>query len=96
MSSFENNEENKSWQCKKPLQCKSKSVEVTGLRSEVSQFPNSDERNKMVLADKEKAVIENDLNEKVWNVYKIWKEHPSFECSNMAVHNLSGSGQRKS
>ena len=72
----------------KPLQSKSKSVEVTGLRSDVSQFPNSDERNKMVLTDKQKAVIENDFNEKGWNAYKIWKEHPSFECSRMAVHNL--------
>ena len=37
----------------------------------------------------QKAVIENDFNEKGWNAYKIWKEHPSFECSPMAVHNLS-------
>ena len=70
------------------MQCKSKSVEVTGLRSDVSQFPNSDERNKMVLTDKQKAVIENDFNEKGWNTYKIWKEHSSFEGSRMAVHNL--------
>ena len=42
----------------------------------------------MVLTDKQKAVIENDFNEKGWNAYKIWKEHPSFECSHMAVHNL--------
>ena len=42
----------------------------------------------MVLTNKQKAVIENDLNEKGWNAYKIWKEHPSFECSRMAVHNL--------
>ena len=42
----------------------------------------------MVLTDKQKAVIENDFNEKGWNTYKIWKEHPSFECSRMAVHNL--------
>ena len=70
------------------MQYKSKSVEVTGLCSDVSQFPNSDERNKMVLTDKQKAVIENDFNEKGWNAYKIWKEHPSFECSRMAVHNL--------
>ena len=52
------------------------------------QFSNSDERNKTVLTDKQKAVIENDFNEKGWNAYKIWKEHPSFECSRMAVHNL--------
>ena len=90
-----------SWQCKKPLQCKSKLVEVTGLHSDVSQFPNSDERNKMVLTDKQKAVIENDFNEKGWNAYKIWKEHPSFECSRMAVHNLikkikeTGSAERR-
>ena len=49
-------------------------VEATGLRSDVSQFPNSDERNKMVLTDKQKAVIENDFNEKGWNAYKIWNE----------------------
>ena len=42
----------------------------------------------MVLTNKQKAVIENDFNEKGWNTYKIWKEHPSFECSRMAVHNL--------
>ena len=34
------------------------------LCSDVSQFPNSDECNKMVLADKQNAVIENDFNEK--------------------------------
>ena len=70
------------------MQCKSKSVEVTGLRSDISQFPSSDEHNKMVLTDKQKAVIEIDFNEEGWNTYKIWKEHPSFECSCMAVHNL--------
>ena len=42
----------------------------------------------MVLTDKKKTVIENDFNEKGWNAYKIWKDHPSFECSRMAVHNL--------
>ena len=42
----------------------------------------------MVLTNKQKTVIENDFNEKGWNEYKIWKEHPSFECSGMAVHNL--------
>ena len=41
-----------SWQYKKQLQCKSKLAEVTGLHSNVSQFPNSDERNKMVLTDR--------------------------------------------
>ena len=25
---------------------------------------------------------------KGWNSYKIWKEHPSSECSRMSVHNL--------
>ena len=55
----------------------------------------------MVLTDKQKAVIENDFNEKGWNAYKIWKEHPSFECSRMAVHNLikkikeTGSAERR-
>ena len=42
----------------------------------------------MVLTDKQKAVIENDFNEKGWNAYKIWKEDPSFEYSCMGVHNL--------
>ena len=42
----------------------------------------------MVLTNKQKAVIENDFNEKGWNAYKICKEHPSFECSRMVVHNL--------
>ena len=42
----------------------------------------------MVLTDKQKAVIENDFNKKDCNTYKIWKEHPSFECSRMTVHNL--------
>ena len=45
-------------------------------------------RNKMVLTDKEKALIENNFNEKSWNAYKIWKGHPNFECSRMAVHKL--------
>ena len=42
----------------------------------------------MVLTDKQKAVIENDFNENGWNAYKIWKEHPSFESSRIAFHNL--------
>ena len=42
----------------------------------------------MVLTDKQKAVIENDFNEKGQNAYKIWKEHPSFESSRVAFHNL--------
>ena len=42
----------------------------------------------MVSTDKQKAIIENGFNEKGWNAYKIWKEHPNFECSSMAVHNL--------
>ena len=42
----------------------------------------------MVLTYKQKVFIENDFNEKGWNTYKIWKEHPSFECSRMAFHNL--------
>ena len=28
------------------------------------------------------------FNETSWNEYKIWKEHPRFECARMAVHNL--------
>ena len=42
----------------------------------------------MVLTDKQKAFIENYFNEKGWNAYKIWKEHPTLECSRIAVHNL--------
>ena len=42
----------------------------------------------MVLTDKQKAVIENYFNEKGWNAYKIWKEHPTLKCSRIAVHNL--------
>ena len=42
----------------------------------------------MVFTDKQKAVIENDFNEKGWNAYKIWRKNPSFECSSMAVQNL--------
>ena len=70
------------------MQCKSKSLEVTGPSSDGSEFSNSDKRNKMVLTDKQKTVIENDFNEKGWNAYKIWKEHLSFECSRVAVHKL--------
>ena len=70
------------------MQCKSKSLEVTGPRSDGLEFSNSDKGNKMVLTDKQKTVIENDFNEKGWNAYKIWKEHLSFECSRVAVHKL--------
>ena len=42
----------------------------------------------MVLTVKQKTAIENDFNKKGWNTYKIWKEHPIFECSPMAVHEL--------
>ena len=42
----------------------------------------------MVLTDKQNAVTKNDFNEKGSNAYKIWKEHPNFECSCKAVHNL--------
>ena len=45
----------KSWQCKKPLHSNSKTIEVTGLQSDVSQLHNSDEK----------------VNEKGLNVYKI-------------------------
>ena len=42
----------------------------------------------MVLTGKQKAIIENDFNENGWNAYKIWMEHPSYECSRIAVHTL--------
>ena len=45
-----------SWQCMKPLQCKWKSVEVTGLRSKVPQY-STDERTKMVLTDKKRLSL---------------------------------------
>ena len=50
--------------------------------------PQVRQYNKMVLTKKQKAVIENDFNEKGCNSYKIWKENLGFECSCMAVHNL--------
>ena len=54
----------------------------------------------MVLTDKQKAASENDFNEKGWNAYKIRKDHLSFECSSMAVHDLikireTGSTERR-
>ena len=58
-------------------------------------------KSKMVLTEKQKAVIENDFIEKGWNAHKIWQEHRSFECSRMAIHNLikkikeTGSTDRK-
>ena len=42
----------------------------------------------MVFSAKEKAVIEYEFVEKGWNSHKIWREHPSFNCSRMAVYNL--------
>ena len=55
----------------------------------------------MVLTEKQKAVIENDFIEKEWNANKIWTEHPQFNCSRQAIHNLitkigeTGSTDRK-
>ena len=48
----------------------------------------------MVLTDKQKAVIENDFNEKCWNACKIWKEHQSFERFCVAFHNLIKKSKR--
>ena len=42
----------------------------------------------MVLAKEQIAVIKNDFLEKGWNVNKIWKKHPTFNCSGIAVYNL--------
>ena len=67
---------------------KSNSVEVTGLPSDVSQFLNSDKWNKMILTDKQKAVMENYFNENGWNAYKIWNKYSSFESFGMSVRNL--------
>ena len=34
------------------------------------------------------AVVKNDLEEKGWTLYRIWKEHPSFKCSQNTIINL--------
>ena len=47
----------------------------------------------MVLTDKQNVVNENDFNDKGWNANKIWKDHPSLECSRMEVHNLIKNNQ---
>ena len=34
------------------------------------------------------AVIKNDFEEMGWNAHRIWIEHPSFNCSRIAVYKL--------
>ena len=54
----------------------------------------------MVLTKDNIAVIKNDVHEKSWAASRIWREHPSFNCSRQAVVNLvkkikdTGSGER--
>ena len=40
------------------------------------------------LTNDQKAVIQNDLEEKGWSAYAIWKEHPSFNGLKTDVVNL--------
>ena len=55
----------------------------------------------MVLSKDQVAVIKNDFTEKSWNASKIWRSHPSFNCSRQAVYKLvkklkeTGSGDRR-
>ena len=54
-----------------------------------------------VLTHDQIAVVKNDLEEKGWSSYRIWKEHPSFQCSKNTIIKLvrkikeTGSGERK-
>ena len=34
------------------------------------------------------AVVTNDLEEKVWSSYRIWKKHSTFNCSRNTLINL--------
>ena len=43
----------------------------------------------MALTTKQITVLKNDFLEKGWNTNKIWKEHPTFNCSRIAVTILS-------
>ena len=39
------------------------------------------------------AVSKNDLEEKVWSSYRIWKGHSTFNCSkNTIVNNIKETG----
>ena len=55
----------------------------------------------MVLTKDQIAVVKNDLEERSWSAYRIWKEHPTFNCSKNTIINLvkkikeTGSGDRK-
>ena len=42
----------------------------------------------MVFSSEDKAVIKNDLEEKGWTAYKIWKEHPTKKWVLRSVQRL--------
>ena len=42
----------------------------------------------MPLITEQIKVIKNDFLEKRWNANSSWKEHPTFNCSRIAVYNL--------
>ena len=42
----------------------------------------------MVLSFEDKIIIQNDLEEKEWTAYKIWKEHPTKNWSISSVQRL--------
>ena len=42
----------------------------------------------MVFSEEDKAVIKNDHEEKGWNAYRIWKEHPSKGWVESSVRRL--------
>ena len=42
----------------------------------------------MVLSFEDKVIIKNDLEEKNWTAYKIWKEHPTKKWSISSVQRL--------
>lgn len=60
----------------------------------------TDARHTMVLTKDQIAVIKNDWEEKGWTAYRIWKEHPRFNCCRTTVEKLlkkiklTGSGER--
>ena len=54
-----------------------------------------------LLTQDKMIVVKNDLEEKGWSSYRIWKEHPTFNYSKNTITNLgnkikkTGSGERK-
>ena len=55
----------------------------------------------MVLTNDQIVVIKNDYEEKCWTPYRIWREHPRFQCSRGVVEYLvkkikkTGSAERR-